>query len=113
VKEVDLEKEIGMFTTQTMLKKRNHSTGVFHLTQVDVNNIAKHFFELGMQQSKSNSNEEKNKLVAEIEKLKAESIQTLRNDNHKDSPEYYSAAGQASAYVKVLDLINELYDTRR
>ena len=48
VKEVDLEKEIGFFTTRRLLKKRNHSTGVFHLMQNDVDNIAKYFFELGM-----------------------------------------------------------------
>jgi len=48
VKDVDLEKEIGLFTTKELLKKRNHSTGVYHFTQNDIDNIAKHFFELGL-----------------------------------------------------------------
>jgi len=48
VKEVDCEREIGIYTTKELLKKRNHSTGVFHLTQTDINSIAKHFFELGL-----------------------------------------------------------------
>jgi len=48
VKEVDLEKEIGLFTTKELLKKRNHSTGVYHFTQNDIDNIARHFFELGL-----------------------------------------------------------------
>lgn len=52
VKEVDLEKEIGMFTTKQLLKKRNYSTGVFHITQADINNIAKHFFEVGLKTQK-------------------------------------------------------------
>lgn len=47
-KEVDCEREIGFYTTKKLLKKRNHSTGVFHFTQTDINSIAKHFFELGL-----------------------------------------------------------------
>ena len=48
VKEVDCEREIGIYTTKELLKKRCHSTSVFHLGQTDINSIAKHFFELGL-----------------------------------------------------------------
>lgn len=41
----DLEKEIGKYTTNHLLKKRNHSTGVYHLTQKDCDDIARHFAE--------------------------------------------------------------------
>ena len=47
VKEVDCDKEIGMYTTKELLRKRNNATNVFHLTQGDIDRIAKHFFELG------------------------------------------------------------------
>ena len=50
--DVDCEREIGIYTTEELLKKRNHSTGVFHLTQTDINSIAKHFFELGLKAKK-------------------------------------------------------------
>lgn len=52
VKEVDCEREIGIYTTKELLKKRYHSTSVFHLTQADINSIAKHFFELGIKAKK-------------------------------------------------------------
>lgn len=52
VKEVNCEREIGIYTTKKLSKKRNHSTGVFHLTQTDINSIAKHFFELGINAKK-------------------------------------------------------------
>lgn len=52
VKEVDCEREIGSYTTKELLKKRNHSTGVFHITQTDINSIAKHFYELGLNVNK-------------------------------------------------------------
>ena len=41
----DLDKEIGKYTTNELLKKRNHSTGIYHLTQKDCDNIARHFAE--------------------------------------------------------------------
>ena len=53
--------------------------------------------------------EEKTKLITEIERLKSESIQILRDDKGKESPMYYSACGAASAYVKVINLIEELF----
>lgn len=43
--EVDFE--IGKYMTTNLLKKRNHSTGIFHLTQKDYATIASHFYELG------------------------------------------------------------------
>ena len=52
VKEVDCEREIGIYTTKELLKKKNHSTGVFHLAQTDINSIAKHFYELGLKTRK-------------------------------------------------------------
>jgi len=48
VKEVDSDKEIGMYTTKELLWKRNKATNVFHLTQGDIDRIAKYFFELGI-----------------------------------------------------------------
>lgn len=48
VKEVDCEREIGMYTTKELLRKRNKATNVFHLTQGDIDRIAEHFFELGL-----------------------------------------------------------------
>lgn len=54
VKEVKCEMEIGIYTTKELLKKRNHSTGVFHLTQSDIDSIAKHFYELGLKARKEN-----------------------------------------------------------
>lgn len=44
-KSEDLEEEIGKYTTNHLLKKRNHSTGVYHLTQKDCDDIAHHFAE--------------------------------------------------------------------
>lgn len=41
----DLEKEIGLYTTNSLLKKRNHDTGIYHLTQNDCDSIARHFAE--------------------------------------------------------------------
>ena len=52
VKNINIDKEIGLFTTNQLLKKRNHSTGIFHLTQSDVDNIAKYFYELGLKAQK-------------------------------------------------------------
>jgi len=52
VKEVDCDKEIGMYTTKELLRKRNKFTDVFHLTQGDIDRIAKHFFELGIKAKK-------------------------------------------------------------
>lgn len=52
VKDADCDMEIGIYTTKELLKKRNHSTGVFHLTQTDINSIAKHFYELGLKAKK-------------------------------------------------------------
>lgn len=51
----ELEKEIGLFTTKSLLKKRNHSTGIFHLTQNDIEEIAKHFCEWQKEQITNNS----------------------------------------------------------
>ena len=48
VKEVDCEREIGTYTTKELLQKRNKATNVFHLTQGDIDRIARHFFELGL-----------------------------------------------------------------
>lgn len=56
--------------------------------------------------------EEKTKLIAEIEKLKAGAIKMLREEE-MGSPMYFSACGQASAFVAVINLIEEQYDTRR
>ncbi len=53
--------------------------------------------------------EEKTKLITEVDRLKSESIQTLRDDKDKESPMYYSACGASSAYVKVINLIEELF----
>jgi len=47
----DLEKEIGKYTTNHLLKKRNYSTGVYHLTQKDCDDIARHFAEWQKQKS--------------------------------------------------------------
>lgn len=41
----DLDREIGYYTTSKLLGKRNHSTGVYHLTQKECDNIARHFAE--------------------------------------------------------------------
>lgn len=41
----DLDEEIGKYTTNELLKKRNHSTGIYHLTQKDCDDIARHFAE--------------------------------------------------------------------
>lgn len=46
----DLEEEIGKYTTNHLLKKRNHSTGVYHLTQRECDDIASHFAEWQKQQ---------------------------------------------------------------
>ena len=43
----ELDFEIGKYMTTNLLKKRNHSTGIFHLTQKDYATIAHHFYELG------------------------------------------------------------------
>jgi len=48
----DFEREIGKYTTNHLLKKRNHSTGVYHLTQKDCDDIARHFAEWQKQQMK-------------------------------------------------------------
>lgn len=52
--------------------------------------------------------EEKTNLITEIERLKSESIQLLRNEDN-GSPMYYSACGQSHAYVKIINLIEELF----
>ena len=52
VKDVDCDKEIGTYTTKELLWKRNKATNVFHLTQGDIDRIAKHFFELGLKTKK-------------------------------------------------------------
>jgi hypothetical protein len=52
--------------------------------------------------------EEKTKLITEVEKLKTESIQLLRNED-SCSPMYYFACGQSHAYVKIINLIEELF----
>ena len=52
VKDVNCDKEIGMYTTKELLWKRNKATNVFHLTQGDIDRIAKHFFELGLKTQK-------------------------------------------------------------
>lgn len=41
----DLDREIGYYTTSKLLKKRDHSTGVYHITQKDCDDIARHFAE--------------------------------------------------------------------
>lgn len=46
----DLEREIGLYTTHSLLKKRNHDTGVYHLTQKDCDDIARYFAEWQKQQ---------------------------------------------------------------
>lgn len=52
--------------------------------------------------------EDKTNLITEVEKLKTESIQLLRNEDN-GSPMYYSACGQSHAYVKIINLIEELF----
>lgn len=44
-KNEDLEREIGRYTTNCLLDKRNHSTGIYHLTQRNCDDIARHFAE--------------------------------------------------------------------
>ena len=46
-KEPEVDFEIGKYMTTNLLKKRNQSTGIFHLTQKDYATIARHFYELG------------------------------------------------------------------
>ena len=52
VKNADCDKEIGIYTTKELLWKRNKATNVFHLTQGDIDRIAKHFFNLGLNAKK-------------------------------------------------------------
>ena len=52
--------------------------------------------------------EDKTKLITEIERLKSESIQTLRNED-MGSPMYFSACGESNAYVKIINLIEVLF----
>lgn len=48
----DLEEEIGYYTTSKLLKKRDNSTGIYHLTQKECDNIARHFTEWQKQHMK-------------------------------------------------------------
>lgn len=48
----DVDFEIGKYMTTNLLKKRDHSTGIFHLTQKDYATIARHFYELGFKAQK-------------------------------------------------------------
>ena len=46
-------------------------------------------------------------LIGDIEKFIEETEQTMRNET-KFSPKYYSANGEACAYIKVINHIYEL-----
>lgn len=73
----DLEREIGRYTTNCLLGKRNHSTGVYHLTQRNCDDIARHFTEWQKQKDEElfsedtwNYIEENYSNITEEEKLK-------------------------------------------
>lgn len=42
ISQKDLEREIGMYECK-LLKKRNHSTGIYYLTEKDISTISRHF----------------------------------------------------------------------
>ena len=64
----DLDREIGYYTTSKLLGKRNHSTGVYHLTQKECDNIVRHFAE--WQRKK-----DLQRLLGEVEKFISEKVQ--------------------------------------
>ena len=49
----------------------------------------------------------KNKLIAELTKLRDNAIEEMRKDKTTSTPDYYSACGQAHAYVQVMNIIYE------
>ena len=51
----------------------------------------------------------KNKLIAELTKLRDNAIEEMKKDNTTSTPEYYSACGQAHAYVQVMNMIYEIF----
>ena len=51
----------------------------------------------------------KNKLIAELTKLRDNAIEEMKKDKTTSTPEYYSACGQAHAYVQVMNMIYEIF----
>ena len=47
----------------------------------------------------------KNKLIAELTKLRDNAIEEMRKDKTTSTPEYYSACGQAHAYVQIMNIV--------